>query len=86
MSPSSQNLESLSVQLEQNSLAGYKPAERKRSERSLKLQAHAETCNYLKVNAWFAYPNYGIGYLLSSGTFGVLFPDKSALFYNPIQT
>ena len=74
------------MQLEQNSLAGYKPAERKRSERSLKLQAHAETCNYLKVNAWFAYPNYGIGYLLSSGTFGVLFPDKSALFYNPIQT
>jgi hypothetical protein len=24
--------------------------------------------------------------LLSSGTFGVLLPDKSALFYNPIQT
>ena len=47
---------------------------------------HPETGNYLKVNAWFAYPNYGIGYLLSSGTFGELMPDKSALFYNPLQT
>ena len=42
-----------------------------------------KTCQFVRVNYWLAYPNYGIGYLLSNGSVGELMPDKTSLFYTP---
>lgn len=46
------------------------------------MQRNSETARYPRVNLWLAYPNYGIGYLMSNGRVGELMPDKTSLFYS----
>ena len=44
------------------------------------------TTNFLRVNLWLAWNNYGIGYLLSNNSIGTLNFDKTTLFYSPCFT
>ncbi len=68
-SPSLKN-DNNTLNLDSNSLAFYKVDDSHISESKLKVQACTETVNFLKVNVWCAYPNFGIGYLMSNGVFG----------------
>ena len=44
------------------------------------------TSNFLRVNLWLAWDNYGVGYQLSNQSIGQLNLDKTTLFYSPCFT
>ena len=50
------------------------------------LQFNDLTSGFLRVNLWVAWNNYGIGYLMSNNSIGVIFFDKTTLFYAPCYT